>query len=84
MTVSSRPTRRSPPLAERRSLSLVSYLNVTTGLGLFADLSWPSFKVGLALREQVLAAGEEVPVGANDVRVDMVVTPDEMITLHQI
>ncbi len=48
-----------------------------------ADLSWLSFKVGLALREQVLAAGE-VPVGANDVRVDMVVTPDETITLHHI
>jgi 5-formyltetrahydrofolate cyclo-ligase len=38
-------------------------------------------KVGLALREQVLAAGD-VPVGTNDVQVDMIVTPDETITLH--
>jgi 5-formyltetrahydrofolate cyclo-ligase len=34
--------------------------------------------VALALREQVLDAGE-VPVGANDVSVDMIVTPDETI-----
>ena len=34
--------------------------------------------VALALREQVLAVGE-VPVGANDVSVDMIVTPDETI-----
>lgn len=36
-------------------------------------------QVGLALREQVLNAGD-VPVGANDVQVDMIVTPDETIT----
>ena len=35
-------------------------------------------QVGLALREQVLDAGD-VPVGANDVQVDMIVTPDETI-----
>jgi 5-formyltetrahydrofolate cyclo-ligase len=34
--------------------------------------------VALALREQVLDAGE-VPVGVNDVSVDMLVTPDETI-----
>ena len=34
--------------------------------------------VALALREQVLDAGE-VPVGANDVSVDMIITPDETI-----
>ena len=39
--------------------------------------------VGLALREQLLASGD-VPVGANDVQVDMVVTPDETVTLHDI
>jgi hypothetical protein len=37
------------------------------------------FAVALALREQVLAAGE-IPVGTNDVPVDMIVTPDEAIT----
>jgi hypothetical protein len=36
------------------------------------------YVVALALREQVLAVGE-VPVGANDVSVDMIVTPDETI-----
>jgi 5-formyltetrahydrofolate cyclo-ligase len=36
------------------------------------------FPVALALREQVLAV-EQVPVGANDVMVDMIVTPDEII-----
>jgi hypothetical protein len=36
------------------------------------------FAVALALREQVLAAGE-VPVGTNDVSMDMIVTPDETI-----
>ena len=35
--------------------------------------------VALALREQVLDAGE-VPIGANDVSVDMIVTPDETIS----
>ena len=40
-------------------------------------------QVALALREQVLAAGE-VPMGPNDVRVDMVVTPDETITLNHV
>jgi hypothetical protein len=34
--------------------------------------------VGLALREQVLDAGQ-VPVGTKDVSVDMIVTPDETI-----
>jgi 5-formyltetrahydrofolate cyclo-ligase len=38
-----------------------------------------SFAVALALREQVLATGE-VPVGASDVPVDMIVTPDETIS----
>ncbi|KAI9508976.1 5-formyltetrahydrofolate cyclo-ligase [Russula earlei] len=36
--------------------------------------------VALALREQVLAI-DQVPVGANDVPVDMIVTPDEVITV---
>jgi 5-formyltetrahydrofolate cyclo-ligase len=34
--------------------------------------------VALALREQVLDAGD-LPVGANDVSVDVIVTPDETI-----
>jgi hypothetical protein len=34
--------------------------------------------VALALREQVMAAGQ-VPVGTRDVMVDMIVTPDETI-----
>jgi 5-formyltetrahydrofolate cyclo-ligase len=46
----------------------------------FWSLYMPVFPtaVALALREQVLDAGE-VPVGANDVSVDMIVTPDETI-----
>lgn len=36
------------------------------------------FAVALALREQLLATGE-VPVGASDVSVDMIITPDETI-----
>jgi len=35
--------------------------------------------VALALREQALAA-DQVPVGASDVSVDMIVTPDETIS----
>ena len=34
--------------------------------------------VALALTEQVMAAGQ-VPVGTNDVPIDMVITPDETI-----
>lgn len=37
------------------------------------------FAVALALREQLLATGE-VPVGASDVSVDMIITPDEAIS----
>jgi 5-formyltetrahydrofolate cyclo-ligase len=40
----------------------------------------PVSLVTLSLREQVMASGE-VPVGANDVSVDMIVTPDEMIAV---
>jgi 5-formyltetrahydrofolate cyclo-ligase len=36
------------------------------------------YPVALALREQVMAAGQ-VPVGTSDVSVDMIVTPDETI-----
>ncbi len=38
----------------------------------------PPPTVALALREQVLPVGQ-VPVGANDIPVDMIVTPDETI-----
>ncbi|KAN0140128.1 hypothetical protein V8E53_002024 [Lactarius tabidus] len=55
---------------------LTSYTSLASARG----KAKPLF-VGLALREQVLAAGD-VPVGANDVQVDMIVTPDETITLH--
>ncbi|KAH9172159.1 5-formyltetrahydrofolate cyclo-ligase [Lactarius sanguifluus] len=58
------------------------FLTSYTSLASARRTTKPLF-VGLALREQVLAAGE-VPVGANDVQVDMVVTPDEMITLHHV
>jgi 5-formyltetrahydrofolate cyclo-ligase len=37
------------------------------------------FPVALALREQALAA-DQVPVGASDVPVDVIVTPDETIS----
>jgi len=38
--------------------------------------------VALALREQVLAAGQ-VPVGTNDVPIDVIVTPDETIAVDE-
>ncbi|KAF8263196.1 5-formyltetrahydrofolate cyclo-ligase [Lactarius quietus] len=57
---------------------LTSYTSLASARG----RTKPLF-VALALREQVLTAGD-VPVGANDVRVDMIVTPDETITLHPI
>ncbi|KAH9989541.1 5-formyltetrahydrofolate cyclo-ligase [Russula vinacea] len=52
---------------------LSSYLAIASARGRAKPLY-----VALALREQVLAVGE-VPVGANDVSVDMIVTPDETI-----
>ncbi|KAI9448433.1 hypothetical protein H4582DRAFT_2068947 [Lactarius indigo] len=58
------------------------FLTSYTSLASTRGSAKPLF-VGLALREQVLAAGD-VPVGANDVQVDMVVTPDETITLHHV
>jgi hypothetical protein len=83
MTDSSLRTRPSPLLAGVRSPFLVSspFIDGHTGQSseLFVRLPCRfSTTVALALREQVLDAGE-VPVGANDVSVDMIVTPDEII-----
>ena len=48
---------------------------------LFSHISHHQFffsPVALALREQVMAASQ-VPVGTNDVMLDIIVTPDETI-----
>jgi hypothetical protein len=92
MTDSSPYTRRSLLPALARGPSLVSD-TVATRYRRWISLSiptWASFSflihltpnfvspVALALREQVMAAGQ-VPVGTSDVMVDMIVTPDETI-----
>jgi len=53
------------------------FLSSYSSLALARGHPKPLF-VGLALREQVLDAGQ-VPVGTKDVSVDVVVTPDETI-----
>jgi hypothetical protein len=86
MTDFSLCTRPSLPLAGAQSpfsVSPTSYFidgHAGHGSGLLI-LNMPFlffFAVALALREQVLTAGE-VPVGTNDVSVEMIVTPDETI-----
>jgi len=58
------------------------FLTNYTSLASVRGIARPLF-VALALREHVLASGD-VPVGPNDVQVDMVVTPDETVSLHDI
>lgn len=77
-TVSSPPTRPSPPLAHTQGPSSVSGTHPISRLRAVSHTFIPTSPVALALKEQVMAAGQ-VPVGPSDVSVDMIVTPDETI-----